>query len=109
MATDEVFQAQAAVQQELLTRANVVGVAVGNKGDKTAAEGERAVVVLVERKLPLAALSASDVIPSTVDGVRTDVYEVGYLRAYETPRDREQASLLHDLGYAGEDDEGDEE
>jgi hypothetical protein len=88
MATDQVFQAQAAVEEDFLSRANVVGVAVGNKEDKTAAEGERVVVVLVEKKLPLAALSAQDVIPKQIDGVRTDVYEVGYLRAYDTPRDR---------------------
>lgn len=88
METESAFQAQAAVQEDLLRRENVVGVAVGNKGDKTDPNGEPAVVVLVERKLPIAALSASDVIPKQVDGVRTDVYEVGYLRAYDTPRDR---------------------
>ncbi len=88
MLPDDVFQAQNAVKEELMHRANVVGVAVGNKGDKTAPEGEPAVVVLVERKLPLSALTADDVIPKQVDGVRTDVYEVGYLRAYDTPRDR---------------------
>ncbi len=88
MSTEQVFQAQAAVQEDLLKRANVVGVAIGNKGDKTSPEGERAVVVLVERKLPLAALAASDIVPPTIDGVRTDVYEVGYLRAFQTPRDR---------------------
>lgn len=88
MSVDQVIQAQAAVESDLLRRANVVGVAIGNKGDKTQPEGEKAVVVLVEQKLPLAALSASDVIPKQVDGVLTDVYEVGYLRAYETPRDR---------------------
>ncbi|HLV35475.1 MAG TPA: hypothetical protein VKY59_10195 [Spirillospora sp.] len=88
MSTEQVFQAMAAVKDDLLARANVVGVAVGNKGDKTVPEGEPAVVVLVERKLPLSALSAGDVIPKQVDGVRTDVYEVGYLRAYDTPRDR---------------------
>jgi hypothetical protein len=88
MSTEEAFEAQAAVQEELMHRSNVVGVAVGNKGDKTDPNGEPAVVVLVERKLPLSALSAEDVIPKQVDGVRTDVYEVGYLRAYDTPRDR---------------------
>lgn len=88
METESAFQAQAAVQEDLMRRENVVGVAVGNKGDKTDPNGEPAVVVLVERKLPLAALSATDVIPKQVDGVRTDVYEVGYLRAYATPRDR---------------------
>ncbi|MBZ0293442.1 MAG: S1 family peptidase [Anaerolineae bacterium] len=84
----DVFQAQAAVQDEFMSRENVVGVAVGFKEDKTATQGEVSVVVLVEQKKPLAALSARDVIPPNVDGVRTDVYEVGYLRAFATPRDR---------------------
>lgn len=85
---DNVIQAQAAVQEELMSKSNVVGVALGYKGDKTSDSGELAVVVLVQQKLPLAALSASDIVPKTVDGVRTDVYEVGYLRAFDTPRDR---------------------
>jgi hypothetical protein len=85
---DNIFEVQSAVQDDLIDRSNVVGVAVGFKGDKTADTGELAVVVLVERKLPLAALSASDVIPKQIDGVRTDVVEVGYLRAYQSPRGR---------------------
>ncbi len=88
MSTEQVYQAQAAMQESFLSRANVVGVAVGNKTDKTVADGEKAVVVLVERKLPLAALAADDVIPSNIDGVRTDVYEVGYLRAFQAPTER---------------------
>ena len=88
MSVDQVVQAQAAVEGDFLARANVVGVAIGNKGDKTDPDGEKAVVVLVERKLPVSALSATDVIPAQIDGIRTDDYEVGYLRAYETPRDR---------------------
>lgn len=88
MASEDVFRAQAQMQQEFLSKANVVGVAVGYKEDKTAADGELSVVVLVQQKLPLSALSSTDVIPRHVDGVRTDVYEVGYLRAYESPRDR---------------------
>ena len=85
----EAFEVQAAVQDEFLEKENVVGVAVGFKEDKTATDGEIAVVVLVEQKKPLAALSAEDIIPRTIDGVRTDVYEVGYLRAYNnSPRDR---------------------
>ncbi len=85
---NDVIQAQAAVQDELMSKTNVVGVALGYKGDKTSESGELAVVVLVQQKLPLAALSASDIVPKTIGGVRTDVYEVGYLRAFDTPRDR---------------------
>lgn len=88
MAVDDVFQVQSAVENSLIERSNVVGVAVGFKEDKTAESGELAVVVLVERKLPLTALAASDVIPKKVDGIRTDVVEVGYLRAYQSPRGR---------------------
>jgi hypothetical protein len=88
MSVNQVLQAQEAFQRSLLAKENVVGVAVGFKEDKEATSGELSVVVLVEQKKPLAALSAQDVVPPEVDGVRTDVYEVGYLRAFDTPRDR---------------------
>jgi hypothetical protein len=80
----EAIQAQAAFENTLLERPNVVGVAVGRKN----LTGDLSVVTLVQQKLPLAALSAADVIPKQIDGVQTDVIEVGYLRAYESPRDR---------------------
>lgn len=84
MAMEQVFQAQAAHQDELLAKPNVVGVAVGRKN----LTGELSVVTLVEQKKPLAALSAEEAVPKQVDGVRTDVIEVGYLRAFQNPRDR---------------------
>jgi hypothetical protein len=88
MATDQAVQAQAMYENTLLEKQNVVGVAVGFKEAKGETTGEVAVVVLVEEKKPLAALSAQDVIPKELDGMRTDVYEVGYLRAQQTPRER---------------------
>ncbi|MCC6894702.1 MAG: hypothetical protein IT321_17920 [Anaerolineae bacterium] len=84
MALNEVFQAQRIFQNSLLAKPNVVGVAVGLKNSV----GDPSVVVLVERKVPVAALSASETVPKEVDGVKTDVVEVGYLRAYDSPRDR---------------------
>ncbi|MBZ0286629.1 MAG: S1 family peptidase [Anaerolineae bacterium] len=84
MSINEVFRAQAQFQESLLAKPNVVGVAVGRKNET----GELAVVTLVEQKLPLAALSADAVVPKQIDGVVTDVVEVGYLRAYDSPRDR---------------------
>ena len=90
--SSSIFQRVIAVQQrvedELLAKRNVVGVAVGYRN----ADGEMtdipAVVALVERKLPLAALSVSDTVPEVINGVRTDVYEVGYLQAQQNPTDR---------------------
>ncbi len=84
MSIEQVFQAQAAFQDELLAKPHVVGVAVGRKN----LTGELSVVTLVQQKVPLAALSAEDMVPKQLDGVRTDVIEVGYLRAYQSPRDR---------------------
>ncbi len=84
MSINDVIQAQTVYQDALLEKANVVGVAVGRKNET----GELSLVTLVEQKLPLAALSAEDRVPKQVDGVPTDVIEVGYLRAYDSPRDR---------------------
>jgi hypothetical protein len=84
MSINQVFQAQQLFQESLLAKPNVVGVAVGLKNQV----GEPSVVVLVQQKLPLAALSADAMVPKELDGVRTDVVEVGYLRAYQSPRDR---------------------
>lgn len=90
MSTEQALQAQALYENHLLAKSNVVGVAVGFKGEKGETSGDVAVVVLVEEKKPLAALSAEDVIPKELEGMKTDVYEVGYLRALQvqTPRDR---------------------
>lgn len=79
--TEQAIQAQSLHQNSLLQKANVVGVAVGYKEQKGESQGDVALVVLVEQKKPLAALSAEDLVPPEVDGMRTDVYEVGYLRA----------------------------
>ncbi len=85
MSTAQAIKAQAAHQDTLLSKSNVVGVGVGFKNAKGATTGELSVVVLVEQKKPLAALSAEDVIPKEIEGMRTDVYEVGFLRAYQLP------------------------
>lgn len=88
MSTEQAFQAQALHQDTLLDKQNVVGVAVGYKNATGENTGDVAVVVLVEQKKPLAALTAQDVIPKELEGMKTDVVEVGYLRAQQTARDR---------------------
>jgi hypothetical protein len=82
------LQAQAAHQADLLAKPNVVGVAVGYRESDGVISDEPAVVVLVQQKRPLAALSADEVVPREVDGIRTDVYEIGYIEAQQGSRDR---------------------
>lgn len=87
----QVLQAQALFIPQLMSLANVVGVAIGYKNAQPGAAtptNELAIITLVEVKKPLAALSASQVVPRELDGIPTDVYEVGQLRALQTPRDR---------------------
>ncbi len=88
MSTFQAQEAQEIHQDALLQKQNVVGVAVGYKESEGVTTDEVAVVVLVEEKKPLAALSAQDAIPKEIDGMKTDVVEVGYLRAQQSARDR---------------------
>lgn len=88
MSTDQAREAQSHYQEDLLAKNNVVGVGVGYKESHGVNTGEVAVVVLVEEKKPLAALRDEDLIPRELDGLRTDVVEVGFLRAQQSARDR---------------------
>ncbi len=70
-------------KKKLLGLKNVVGVGVGYKEAVAASTGEKpkpGIVVLVKQKLPEAQLEARNIVPKNVDGVVTDVIEVGDLR-----------------------------
>lgn len=70
-------------KQKLLGLKNVVGVGVGYKDSVAASTGEKpkpGIVVLVKHKLPESELEAHNIVPKDVDGVITDVIEVGDLR-----------------------------
>ncbi len=79
----------------LLSRPNVVGCGVGYKETYGVISYELAVIVLVERKVPADELAPQEMIPGTLEGVKTDVVEVGRIRAWQPvppaaagPRDR---------------------
>jgi len=63
----------------VLALPNVVGVGVGYKVRAQAATGELSVVALVRRKVPRARLEPENLVPARMDGVATDVVEVGDL------------------------------
>lgn len=81
----QLLQVQASFESQILSKPNVVGVAVGLKESDGEWTGGMALVALVQQKLPMAQLSQSDRIPRTIDNLPTDVYEVGYLRAFDAP------------------------
>ncbi|MFQ6100417.1 MAG: trypsin-like serine protease [Anaerolineae bacterium] len=74
---------------DLLSRHNVVGVGIGYKVSRGVSTGELSLVCSVARKVDLSVLAAEDLVPRTLDGVKTDVVETGVLRAFQPgPRDR---------------------
>ncbi|MBL8133965.1 MAG: hypothetical protein JNL42_19040 [Anaerolineae bacterium] len=99
MSTDQAIMAQAVHEEALLSKRNVVGVGVGYKNKAGDTSGDVAVVILVEQKLPLAALSADDLVPRELEGMRTDVIEVGYLRALQTPRERFRPTIPSGVSF----------
>ena len=60
---------------------NVVGVGLGDKVAGGRPLGQLAVKLYVRRKLPLAAVPAAERIPTHIEGVPTDVEEVGVVKA----------------------------
>lgn len=68
---------------QLLDLPNVVGVGIGPKMRRGMRSGETAVVVLVAQKLTQDELQAESVVPSSLDGVATDIMEVGEIRFLE--------------------------
>lgn len=81
MNSDKIKEIKEKYTSELLRKANVVGVAIGYKergGQKTEIPS---LVVMVRKKVPLSKLKARDVVPPEIDGVVTDVREVGEIKA----------------------------
>ncbi len=74
-------------QNMLLALPNVVGVGIGYKKSGGKTLDELSLVTMVRTKLPQQALQQDSVIPSELGGARTDVIEVGKLRAMQSMRE----------------------
>jgi hypothetical protein len=82
-------QVKGAHAKSLLDKSNVVGVGLGYKISHGVNTGELGIIVSVARKVTSDVLSTKDMVPQTLDGVKTDVVETGVLRAFDLgPRDR---------------------
>ena len=88
----ELLQAALTAKQRhvdsILQISNVIACGVGFKVADSGPTRELAVVVSVTRKLPPAVLAAAELIPRLLDGIKTDVIETGFLRAFQGVRQR---------------------
>jgi len=83
MNNDKIRKVKEKYTGELLRKTNVVGVAIGYKekgGQKTEIPS---LVVMVRKKVPLSELRQQDVVPPEIEGVVTDVREVGEIKAQQ--------------------------
>jgi hypothetical protein len=62
-------------EEQLMRLPNVVGVGIGQK------EGKEVLKVFVTRKVPEASLRAEEIVPKTLEGIATDVDEIGTITA----------------------------
>ncbi len=74
--------------RRIMKMPNVVGVGIGYKETSGKRLDELCITVLVRRKLPIEALPSSGLIPHELEGVKTDVIEVGELRVHQARTDR---------------------
>ena len=75
-------------QSKLLQKANVVATGVGYKVSHDQRSKELCVVCSVKRKLPQSQLASNDMVPTTLDGLPTDVVETGPIRIFQSRTDR---------------------
>lgn len=84
-AFEEQLQSVIAVQEKneatLFDLKNVNGVGAGFKDTKKQPTEELCIQVFVEKKLKKSALDDADMVPSTIEGIKTDVVEVGKIEA----------------------------
>lgn len=78
----------ASAREGLHARANVVATGIGFKVSNGTRTDELSIICSVTEKVPLAALSAADLVPEQLGGFRTDVIATGEFRALKTPTER---------------------
>ena len=75
-------------RDQLLKKKNVHTVGFGYKIKDDQKTGELSIICSVEKKAPVSELSKKDLIPKEIEGVLTDVIEIGKIKAFPARTDR---------------------
>lgn len=73
-------------EEDLLRKANVVGVGVGRRDSAPGSAGQPAIIVSVTHKVSPDQLRRKDLIPHELEGIPVEVRAVGRLRPHGDPR-----------------------
>ncbi len=80
-------------KEAILAKPNVLGVGTGFKTRNGKQLGDLCVIAMVSQKIPRAGLDPSALVPVEVEGISTDVIQVGFLRALQERTDRWRPAL----------------
>ncbi|MFZ5642765.1 MAG: hypothetical protein ACOY46_04135 [Bacillota bacterium] len=76
------------IRKSFLGKMNVIGIGAGMKQVGLERTKQPSVIVFVEKKLSKGELSRKEIIPETIDGVFTDVIEIGKVRLLDGRTDK---------------------
>ena len=79
--TERIMAVKRIYEDDLLSKDNVVGVAIGFRQKDGQPTESLALVVMVSSKVPQSTLSPEDQIPVSLDGIAVDVQEIGQISA----------------------------
>jgi hypothetical protein len=80
-AVEQATQVKERHEREIMQKKYVVGIGVGFKEQGKVRSQQLSLVVYVSQKLPETALDPQDRIPPSIEGIPTDVVEVGKIKA----------------------------
>ncbi|MGL5035531.1 MAG: hypothetical protein ACRC6M_17230, partial [Microcystaceae cyanobacterium] len=84
---------------QIPANSNIIGVGFGHKmTEGNVAQEEPVIRIYVRAKLPIAEIPESLKIPTTINGMTTDVIEIGAIQPYSTPCG---VSVSHQSGKPG--------
>jgi len=88
MDINEVSKIKEKYEQFLMSKKNVVACGIGYKVVQGKRTDELCVVISVSRKLPEDQLAKEDIVPKSLDEIKTDVQETGVIKALKERTDR---------------------
>lgn len=86
-------------RRKIMHLPNVIGIGEGNKTTDGFRTSERAIVVLVSKKVPRKSLKKTEIVPYRLDSVTTDVLEIGEPRLLSRTEYRRPAQPGMSIGH----------
>ncbi|MFP4366477.1 MAG: hypothetical protein ACLFQA_05225 [Bacteroidales bacterium] len=85
---NEIKELLPAINRELFKKPNIIATGIGFKKVKGTKTGQLCIIASVETKVAASALKHSELIPSNIEGIPTDVSPVGPIHILQSPTGR---------------------